>query len=1163
MPSEQGSGPRGEVENLFRQFLQKKRTTKLLFEEFRGRYPEYASELDRLHGQYLQVKELERAAEPPTTVSGKLFERLGQEIGNPVQLEDLDESAADGYQSGPPSSDELETGVGSGLVGKIVGRGDRPDTSSGGPATEAPDGAGYGPYVLRGEIARGGQGAVLRVWDQDLNRNLAMKVILGKDDEKPSGKTPHVDAHTMGRFLEEAQVTGQLDHPGIVPVHELGVDKDGRVYFTMKLVKGRDLAAIFDLVHEKKEGWNLTRALGVILKVCEAMSYAHAKGVIHRDLKPANIMVGRFGEVYVMDWGVARVLKREESHDIRIQQTMAVRSDWRDKAEKEEPKLLTMDGDIVGTPAYMSPEQASGELDHMGPHSDVYSVGAMLYHLLSGRMPYVTPGERIHGFTIWNKLREEPPTPLSEITENLPQELVAICEKAMSRDLAERYKDMSKLANDLSAFVEHRVVHAYETGAVAELRKWVKRNKSLAAVTTAFVLLALGGLGTVSYVEAKGRELAESERANVLRLAAFQELLELEQTAASLWPATPANVASYESWLDRADVLIEGLEPDTDGLGLGHIAQREALRARALPPTAEEIEKDRASHPRFDEWKALQQRYRSKLRQSGVHPAGSQAADATGETATKPNSQLDPSLRFVDARTLNSLAWKLVDPKRTIFGREAEALEAAELAESKATGTSLIGAVLDTLAWAYFANGDHEKALATSRRALETVEAKDRADYRGYLTKLENAIVACDGPDVKRELTELEAQLSKIEAKISTRKSYRFADDEDRWWHDQLTRLIAAIHAFADPQTGLVKGLSEAGWGIERRLEFARDVEAMTLTGAEAKRRWNQAIDSIGDQEASPVYRGLRIAPQLGLLPLGPDPDTGLWEFAHVQSGDVPSRPSSSASSDGELRIDDDTCIVMVLVPGGRFLMGAQNRTPSRPNYDPASVSDEWPVHEIPLAPFFVSKYEMTQGQWQRFTGRNPASYQPGFKTNAQLQGFQLANPIEMVTLAQSISMVARLGLQLPTEAQWEYAARAGDDTPWAFGLERETLDGGSNLADDAMRRKGGPRDWDYEDWDDGYSLHAPAGTYAANAFGLHDIHGNVWEFCRDSFGRYSDPFEEGTGERLVKAEEGVARGGSFESSSNDARTASRTFVLPGETQPTIGFRPVRALEAR
>src|SRR5262249_40564721 len=147
----------------------------------------------------------------------------------------------------------------------------------------------------------------------DLRRRLAMKVALGSGGAETEGSMA-TSPMVVARFLEEAQVTGQLDHPGIVPVHELGIDSQGRLYFTMKLVEGRDLRHVFELVFSGKEGWSVTRALGVLQKACEAVAYAHRKGVIHRDLKPANVMVGSFGEVYVMDWGLARVLGRKDAH---------------------------------------------------------------------------------------------------------------------------------------------------------------------------------------------------------------------------------------------------------------------------------------------------------------------------------------------------------------------------------------------------------------------------------------------------------------------------------------------------------------------------------------------------------------------------------------------------------------------------------------------------------------------------------------------------------------------------------------------------------------------------------------------------------------------------------------------------------------------------------
>jgi len=315
-------------------------------------------------------------------------------------------------------------------------------------------------------------GMILRVWDEDLRRELAMKVVLGESGQATAGEvTPKV----LGRFLEEAQVTGQLDHPGIVPVHELGLDQRGAVFFTMRLVKGRDLKEIFDLVagHGSDKGgeeWTVTRVLWVLLKVCEAMAYAHSKGVIHRDLKPANVMVGRFGEVYVMDWGLARVLGQPDRHDLRLRRedtslTM-VQSDRRaDVSHSADSVLFTMDGDVVGTPAYMAPEQARGQIDRLGPRSDVYSLGAMLYHLLTGTMPFVTADARVSQHMVLRWALEGPPRPVHSLKPDVPEELVAICDKAMAREPEQRYADMGALAEDLRAYLENRVVKAYRRGA--------------------------------------------------------------------------------------------------------------------------------------------------------------------------------------------------------------------------------------------------------------------------------------------------------------------------------------------------------------------------------------------------------------------------------------------------------------------------------------------------------------------------------------------------------------------------------------------------------------------------------------------------------------------------------------------------------------------------
>ncbi len=358
---------------------------------------------------------------------------------------------------------------------------------------------GLGPrYKIHKEIARGGMGTILRVWDEDLRRNLAMKVLNTREALSGEGQSTQEDEERLSRFLEEAQITGQLDHPGIVPVHDLGIDQRGRCYFTMRLVRGRELKEILDLARERKEGWSTTRALGLVLKVCEAMAFAHSKGVVHRDLKPSNVMVGRFGEVCVMDWGLARVLGRHDSHDLRLRRPeeassySLVRTVRKDETETNpDSPLVTMDGDVVGTPSYMAPEQAQGKLEQVGQRSDVYALGSILYYMLTGQVPYVKPGERVSPHTVLNRVLAGPPESVRKLATDEPAELIAICEKAMARDAEQRYGNMLEVAEDLQAYLENRVVRAYEGGSLAEFRKWVRRNRGMAAGIAGMVTLSI------------------------------------------------------------------------------------------------------------------------------------------------------------------------------------------------------------------------------------------------------------------------------------------------------------------------------------------------------------------------------------------------------------------------------------------------------------------------------------------------------------------------------------------------------------------------------------------------------------------------------------------------------------------------------------------------
>ncbi|MHC5082251.1 MAG: serine/threonine-protein kinase, partial [Planctomycetota bacterium] len=251
------------------------------------------------------------------------------------------------------------------------------------PAEELPEDSIAGPasetrYGILGEIARGGMGAIVKLVDNDIRRPVAMKVILGG----PANSVEGAETARIERFVEEAQVTGQLEHPNIVPVHELGLDAEGKVYFTMKLVRGESLDAIIDAVADKDpeaiRKYSLSHLLQVFLKVCDAMAFAHSKGVVHRDLKPENVMVGRFGEVLVMDWGLAKV----KGHEDRAEE------EWVETIRSEKEAGRTLSGEVMGTPSYMPPEQAAGKVERVDERSDVFALGAVLYKILTHEAPY-------------------------------------------------------------------------------------------------------------------------------------------------------------------------------------------------------------------------------------------------------------------------------------------------------------------------------------------------------------------------------------------------------------------------------------------------------------------------------------------------------------------------------------------------------------------------------------------------------------------------------------------------------------------------------------------------------------------------------------------------------------------------------------------------------
>lgn len=319
------------------------------------------------------------------------------------------------------------------------------------------------------ELGRGGAGRVVVARDHFLGRDVALKELHRDVTQNPKYDTLHVRG-LEARFLREARVTGQLEHPAIVPVYELGRRRDGTLYYTMRRVRGRTLAQAF------ADTRSLEGRLAFVpdlLTACRAVAAAHHRAVVHRDLKPQNVMLGPHGETYVMDWGLARVMGRAD----RQQPTVQLAPD------------LTGGRDLgpVGTPSYMAPEQASGHRDDIDERSDVWGLGAMLFELLTGRAPYV-------GRSPWEVLAEVqagPPPPVTSLAPNAPPELVAVCAKALAWKREDRYRDAGALAADLDAWLSGRRVSAYAYSPVEVGRRILTRHRGTALLAAASVVLLL------------------------------------------------------------------------------------------------------------------------------------------------------------------------------------------------------------------------------------------------------------------------------------------------------------------------------------------------------------------------------------------------------------------------------------------------------------------------------------------------------------------------------------------------------------------------------------------------------------------------------------------------------------------------------------------------
>jgi len=394
-------------------------------------------------------------------------------------------------------------------------------------------------YVVRREFGRGGQARVMLAFDRCTRREVAYKLLLTPSDrrrEPTSDESTRQLSAASARFLREARVSSQLEHPNIIPIYELGKRADGALYYTMRLVRGEPLSAALGRATSPAERMKL---LVHYVDVCNAVAYAHSRGIVHRDLKPANVMVGQFGETVLLDWGLAKLKGHEDLNAGKL------------KAELSSPSLgqadasMTLAGAALGTPAYMSPEQAEGNVEAIDERSDIWGLGAILYEILTGKPPFT--GES--AFQVMARVMRKDLTPVLELCPEAPSDLAAVAHKALRKPKEERYASAQALADEVSAWLTGKKVAAYDYSSWELVRRFAAKNKAAVAAAGAALAVILVALVAVSFSYRAESRARQSEAAAREREAQARQEEYLKGLA--------ANFHLAEAYDEKADRLFE------------------------------------------------------------------------------------------------------------------------------------------------------------------------------------------------------------------------------------------------------------------------------------------------------------------------------------------------------------------------------------------------------------------------------------------------------------------------------------------------------------------------------------------------------------------------------------------------------------------------------